>query len=79
MWFGGALEPFEWAKCSQHFSPQFSDISDFSHKIECKNGLFAKTEFAELIVYKKATFWALTGPKWTKNEDVLVKNVRHIV
>ena len=40
---------------------------------------FAKTKFAELIFYKKATFWALSGPKWTKNEEVIVKNVRHIV
>ena len=42
-------------------------------------GFFEKTKFAELIVYKKATFWALTGPKWTKNEEVRAKNVLHIV
>ena len=44
-----------------------------------KWAFLAKTKFAELIVHRKATFWTLTGPKWTKIEEVIAKNVRHIV
>ena len=40
---------------------------------------FAKTKFAELIFYKKPLLWALTDPKWTKIEEVIAKNVKHIV
>ena len=42
-------------------------------------GFFAKSKFVELILYKKATFWALAGPEWTKNKEVRAKNVLRIV
>ena len=61
------------------FFPNFLTFPTFPAKLNAKMGFFAKTKFAELIVYKKATFWALTGPKWTKIEEVIAKNVRHIV
>ena len=61
------------------FSPNFLTFPTFPAKLNAKMGFFAKTKFAELIVYKKATFWALTGPKWTKIKEVIAKNVRHIV
>ena len=41
--------------------------------------IFANSKFVELILYKKSTFWALTDPKWTKIEEVIAKNVKHIV
>ena len=51
MWFGGALEP-----AHNMFSPNFLTFPTFPAKLNAKMGFFAKTKFAELIVYKKATF-----------------------
>ena len=61
------------------FFPNFLTFPTFPTKMNAKMGFFAKSKFVELILYKKATFWALTGPKWTKNKEVRAKNVLHIV
>ena len=58
---------------------QFPESSDFHAKLNAKMDFFANSKFVELILYKKSTFWALTDPKWTKIEEVIAKNVKHIV
>ena len=61
------------------FFPNFLTFPTFPTKMNAKMGFFAKSKFVELILYKKSTFWALTDPKWTKIEEVIAKNVKHIV
>ena len=61
------------------FFPNFLTFPTFPTKMNAKMGFLAKSKFVELILYKKATFWALTGPKWTKNKEVRAKNVLRIV